>query len=90
MTAAPGVWVFSGAGGYFPAAVFDDLELARGWIAERRLTGTLTWYPTNRAAYDWAVDNGYFEPKDASQTEARFIQTFSSAYQEHYHFEDGQ
>jgi hypothetical protein len=82
------VWVFNG-GGTFPAAVFSTRERAEVWIAERRLSGTLTKYPVDISAYDWAVAANAFRPVRPDQSEPRFIGRFSSASQEHYHYTDG-
>ncbi|MCA0457983.1 MAG: hypothetical protein LCI00_28715 [Chloroflexi bacterium] len=83
------VWVFHGAGGQFASAVFSAREQAEAWIEENSLTGILTQYPVNTSAYDWAIANGRFTPKQERDTEPQFIQRFSSAHQEHYHYEDG-
>jgi hypothetical protein len=82
------VWVFNGSG-RFPSAVFRALEDAEKWIAANRLTGTLTAYPLDTGAYDWAVSKGYFTPKRDDQKGPEFIGAFSSASQEHYHYTDG-
>ena len=84
-----GVWVFSGAGGAFPAAAFSSRAKAEEWIARHQLDGTLTLYPIDEPVYEWALTRGYFKPKREDQSGARFIQRFSSASQEHYHYESG-
>jgi hypothetical protein len=83
------VWVFNGAKGKFPSAVFSKKELAEDWVKRNRLTGTLTAYPLDISVYDWSVSNGYFSPKHDEHRTPDFIGRFSSAYQEHYHYEDG-
>jgi hypothetical protein len=83
------VWVFNGDGGSFPSAIFSTREAAQSWIAGHRLSGCLTRYPLDRPLYEWAIDSGHFEPRFPSQQAALFIQRFSSAYLEHYHFEAG-
>ena len=83
------VWVFNGTHGTFPAAVFSSREKAEDWIIRRRLSGTLTRYPIDEPIYEWAIALGYFKPKREDQSCAAFIQRFSSASQEHYHYEDG-
>jgi hypothetical protein len=83
------VWVFNGPRGMFPSAVFSKKELADNWIKLNRLTGTLTAYPLDISVYDWAVNNGCFKPKRDDQRTPEFIGKFSSASQEHYHYEDG-
>ena len=83
------VWVFNGTGGRFPAAVFASREKAEAWIAMHRLSGTLTRYPIDEPIYEWAICNGFFKPTREDQMRAAFIQRFSSASQEHFHYEDG-
>ena len=83
------LWVFNGAGGRFPAGVFTAKELAERWIATHRLSGTLTAYPLDVGAYDWAVEAGLFTPKRDEHSSPEFIGTFTSASQEHFHYENG-
>lgn len=84
-----GVWIFSGAGGRFASGVFTSKEAGVKWIAEHQLSGVLTWYPLNQGVYQWAIENGAFEPRKEHEHTANFIQNFSCASQDHYHFEDG-
>lgn len=84
-----GVWIFNGEGARFPSAAFSSVDLARAWISDIKISGTLTWYPLDVPVYDWAIAQGVFSPKNASHSMAKFIQNFSSASQNHYHFEDG-
>lgn len=81
------VWVFNG-GGSFPSGVFSSRDNAEAWIAKDGLSGALTLYPLNVGVYEWAVENGYFKPKNEEQRNARFIQRFTCGH-EHYHYEDG-
>ena len=83
------IWVFNGPGSNFPAAIFSRRELAEEWIKKHGLTGTLTRYPIDTGTYDWAISKGYFVPKTEEQRSPAFIERFSSASQEHYHYEDG-
>ncbi len=86
----PGVWVFNGDGGQFPAGVFSTVEKAEVWIAEQRLSGTLTWYPLDVSVYEWVVEvKRYWKPERDEQASPEFIQRFSSAYTGHYHYENG-
>jgi len=82
------VWVFNGLGGTFPAAVFRSQDRAEAWIRSNGVEGTLTEYPLDISAYDWCLSNGYFTPEREDQKQAKFKQQFSSAYQEHFHFEN--
>jgi hypothetical protein len=83
------VWVFNGEGGTFPAGVFVSKEDAEAWIKVNKLSGCLTKYPVGVSVYDWAIAEGYWTPKQEHQRQPQFIQQFSSAYLEHYHYEAG-
>jgi hypothetical protein len=63
--------------------------LAEVWIKQHGLTGTLTQCPINEGVWDWAVRSQMFTPKKEEQKAAWFIENFSSASQEHFHYEDG-
>ena len=82
-----GVWVFNGANSNFPSGVFTSRENAEVWITEHGLEGTLTLYPLDQSAYDHAIANGWFVPQLPHQGLPEFIQRFTSASQEHYHYE---
>jgi hypothetical protein len=83
------VWIFSGAKRHFPGGVFTRRDVAESWIGKNRLTGTLTLYPVDVGAYEWAIDKGLFRPKKPHESEPEFIGGFSDAGMEHYHYEDG-
>ena len=83
------VWIFNGSGN-LPSAVFSSHTLAEAWITGQKLSGVLTKYPLDISVYEWAIQNTSFKPKNLDQMEPRFIERFSSAYQEHYHYEAGQ
>jgi hypothetical protein len=83
------VWIFNEVRSTFPSGVFTQREAAESWIREHGLSGTLTAYPVDIGTYDWAVRIGHFSPKGDDQRSAEFIQRFSSASQEHYHYEHG-
>lgn len=83
------IWVFNGPGSGFPSGVFSQRNLAETWIKAHGLSGTLTCYPVDTGVYDWALQNSFFKPKNEEQQAAKFIQKFSSASQEHFHYEDG-
>lgn len=83
------VWIFTGPNAHFPAGAFTSRDTAERWIQQQGLSGTLTAYPLDVGVFDWAVEAGYFTPKREDQRSAEFIQRFSSASQEHYHYEDG-
>jgi hypothetical protein len=83
------IWVFSGDNSKLPSAVFTEKEKAEEWIKKYTLSGMLTAYPVNKGTYDWAISHNYFNPKKEHETSAEFIQRFSSALQEHHHYENG-
>jgi len=83
------VWVFNGANSSTPSAVFRHRSDAESWIASNKLSGMLTLHPVNCPVYDWAIQRGFFTPKKDYQSGGPFIGRFSSASQEHYHYEDG-
>jgi hypothetical protein len=84
------VWVFSGARRHFPGGIFTSRELAEQWIRKNGLTGTLTLYPVDTGAYEWAISMGLFEPYKDHESTAEFIGGFSDARMEHYHYENGE
>ncbi len=83
------VWIFNGPQPSFPSGVFTTRELAVEWIKKHGLTGVLTQYPLDVGVYEWAISRDLFTPKKEQQTTPVFIARFSSASQDHYHFEDG-
>ena len=83
------VWVFNGARSNFPSAIFSTRVDAEAWIDRFKLTGTLTRYPVDTSAYEWAVERGYFSVTKDEHRSPLFIGKFSSGSQEHYHYEDG-
>jgi hypothetical protein len=88
--AEAGVWLFNGDNGRFASGVFTRLDLAEQWIFKNQLSGVLTWYPLDTGVYEWVINKGYWQPKREDQKTAKFIQGFSSASAEHYHYENGQ
>lgn len=82
------LFVFHGEGAKFASGVYDSLEGAKRSIASHKMSGILTCYPVNETAYDYAVRNEFFQPKP-TQSES-FVQRFTSASQEHYHFQNGE
>ena len=85
------VWIFNGVGGQFPGGAFTSRELAEQWIRARRLSGTLTAYPLDEDCFDWALRVGAITGRARTRgNEPVFVGSFSSAVQEHYHYEDGQ
>lgn len=83
------VYVFNGEKAALPAGIFTEFDLAKAWIEKNKLSGILNKYPINIGIYDWAVLNEFFVPKTTEQQEARFIEGFSCASIEHWHFEYG-
>jgi hypothetical protein len=83
------IWLFHGSEAQFASAVFTERVAAESWIAENRLTGVLTEYPVNVGVYDWAIEKGYFKPKTSVHVSPAFIGRFTTATQEHFHYENG-
>jgi len=81
------VWVFHGAGGRFTSGVFTSQTQAEEFIHQYRLTGVLTKYPAGISVYDWAIQKKLFEPRKPEQFQPDFIQRFTTASQEHYHYD---
>jgi hypothetical protein len=84
------VWVFNGNRNRFPSAIFASQAQAERWIAEQRVTGTLTVYPVHVSAYEWAVSAGVFVPRTPAHESPDYVANFSSASQHHFYFEHGQ
>ena len=82
-----GVWVFHGAGGRFASGVFTTRDKAEVWINQHGLTGMLTRYPLDHGVHDWATEKQLFHPTKPENTQAAFIQRFTSGSQEHYHYD---
>lgn len=83
------VWIFHGEKAQFASGVFTSFEKAEAWIKQYNLSGMLTNYPLNEGVYNWALRLECFEVKKEQHTAPEFIQKFSSASQEHYHYEMG-
>lgn len=83
------VWVFTAPKAGFPSAVFSDRDRAEEWIMKHSLEGTLTAYPLDIGVFEWAVERGFFQPKPEKVIDSTFVGRFSSASQEHYHYEHG-
>lgn len=83
------VWIFNGVNGRFPSAVFYSFDDAKKWIFDNKLSGVLTEYPVGISVYEWAINNGNFKIKSERDESPEFIQKFSSASQNHFHFERG-
>ncbi|MFK7777822.1 MAG: hypothetical protein QM501_06820 [Gimesia sp.] len=83
------IWVFHTEEGSFTGGVFSTKLKADQWIVLHKLSGILTKYPLDKGVYDWAIETGIFHPKKEYQTNAKFIGRFTSASQEHYHYESG-
>ena len=88
------VWVFNGVGGRFPGGIFTSLQTAESWIVKHCLTGVLTNMPLNQGVFDWAVENNLHnlsaEKLEQKSNSPEFIGSFSSASQQHYHYENGE
>lgn len=83
------IWIFNGDNSRFASGIFSSKEIADEWISRHQLSGILTLYPVDHGVYDWAIANGSFKVKKEHESTPEFIQKFSSALQEHYHYENG-
>jgi hypothetical protein len=84
------VWVFTTGTDTTPGGVFSSRERAEVWIRDRRLTGILTAYPLDEGAFDWALRVGAVTGRARDRgDEPAFVGSFTSAGQDHYHYEDG-
>jgi hypothetical protein len=84
------VWVFNGAESRFPGGIFLQKVSAENWIKKNKLSGILTLYPVDNGVYDWAIENDIFLPIKEHHFTPSFIQGFTSASMEHYHYENGE
>jgi hypothetical protein len=73
----------------FCSGVFWEKKKAEDWIGKHRLSGVLTSYPIDTGVYDWAIVNKMFTPEKEHEATPDFIGGFSSASQEHWHYENG-
>ena len=83
------IYVFMGKGATMPTAIYTTFEDACTWVASSAVSGILYKLPMNVSLYDWVIAKGYSTPKKEYQKQPRFIEKFSSAYVEHWHFENG-
>jgi hypothetical protein len=85
------VWIFNGDGGRFPGGVFTTHEHAEVWIRARKLSGVLTAYPLDEGCIDWAVRINLLTGRALEKVDdPSFAGSFSSASQEHFHYENGE
>lgn len=83
------LFVFMGERGFVPAGIFSSFETGKLWIEKEKLTGSLNKLPIDIGLYDWAIEKGYFKPMKSHESTPKFIERFSCASVEHWHFEDG-
>lgn len=73
----------------FCGAVFSEIAIAEKWILKHKLTGLLTEYPVDNGVYDWAIEKHLLTVKKDKESSPEFIGGFSTASQQHFHYEDG-
>ncbi|NDV66711.1 hypothetical protein [Bacteroides sp. 224] len=84
------IWIFKGEGASpFPSGVFSEKEKADNWIKNNKLSGVLIEYPLDISLYEWAISSGLFTPKNELQETPKFIQNFTCASTNHFHYIDG-
>ena len=70
---------------------FTSREEAEKWIRARRLSGVLTAYPLDEGCFDWAVRHRLVTGRARDRGhDPSFVGSFSSATQEHFHYEHGE
>lgn len=88
------IWIFHASGARFAGGVFEEFSDAERWINSHKLSGMLTAYPVGEGCFDWAVRNGItgMTPEKLSEKslDPKFVGGFTSASQEHFHFEYGE
>jgi len=57
-------------------------------VVENDLRGVLTEYPLGTGVYDWLLESGRLNIKRDEQKMPGYIARFSSAHQDHYHYDD--
>jgi len=82
-------WIFQGEGARVCSAAFSSQKRAEDWIRMHSLTGTLRRFPIDISVYDYAIEEGFFKPTTQDKKSGAFMQSFTSAYLEHYHYENG-
>lgn len=82
-------WVFMGNRRYpgFASGVFLSQERAEQWVAHGRLSGTLTYYPIDVSAYEWAVQRRHFRPKKQEHSQIEFIENFACGWWHDHYYE---
>lgn len=83
------VWVFMGAGASFPAAVFEERSTAKSWAEKNGVSGVFTEYPVGISVLEWVQSKGLIDVEREKYKSPVVIQRFSSAYQGHFHVENG-
>ena len=87
------VWIFHESTSKYSGGVFESLIDAEDWIKKNKLNGMLTKYPLNSGVFDWAIENDMHNIKsDKVKDKAsnpKFVGGFTTASQEHYHYQDG-
>ncbi len=84
------IWLFhTPNNSKFCGGVFTLFSNAKIWIEKHKLTGVLTKYPIDVGVYDWAINEKVFSVKKDKHSSPEFIGGFTTASQEHFHFEDG-
>jgi hypothetical protein len=87
------VWIFHSSAKRWPnfaGAVFSNRPTAEEWIRAHSCSGTLTEYPLDVGVYDWAIENNRFTPKKPEHYTPEFVGGFTTASQDHHHYENGE
>ena len=88
------VWIFHASGARFAGGAFEDTASAEAWIRNHKLSGVLTAYPRGEGCFDWALRSGLtgmkLEKLKEKGADPAFVGGFTSAAQDHIHFENGE
>lgn len=88
------VWIFHEASSKYSGGVFTSISDAEAFVVKYKLSGMLTKYPLNQSVFDWAIENDMHNISAHKIKEKsinpRFVGGFTTASQEHYHYENGE
>lgn len=82
------VYVFTPAGGSYPAGIWSTASEAGTWIELHGAKGMLSKYELGASAYETAVSSGLFKPTVSDQETNAFITRFTSAIDHWHHVEE--
>lgn len=81
-------FVFVGEGSDFPLGIFTALENAKEYMEKYSLSGTVNQFPINIGIMIGGIEEDLFKVKNEYQKGPKFIERFSYASIEHFHFKN--